>query len=264
MRIRSRHRGFTLVELLMVIAMILILISILVPAITRIRTVERAVACESNVRVLMQGIIAFAADNDNRLPGNQGSIGSPIPSQRDFLFGSSAGSSSTIGLAPQSGTLFPYVGNNYLVYLCPSLQADIGGGGSGTASFASNGRFDYALFGVWTGARLQTIAPTSVMTMPNGTTQTLPTPVLVQEQGNEVDGPNMEGCHSNVDLISHVHSGGSYYGAVDGSIQFVNESAGSPAGIGCWCWTSRGPSSQQMRSMQGSNPNPPWGFWDSQ
>jgi prepilin-type N-terminal cleavage/methylation domain-containing protein len=266
MRISRGRRGFTIIELLVVMAIILVLLGILVPTITHIRVAERAVACQANVRTLMQGIMAFAADNNGRLPGNQGTASSSYPpNEQDFLFGSSTGTSTTIGLAPQSGTLFPYVNNNYNVYLCPALQALDGAGGSGTASFASNGRFDYALFGVWAGASMRGIAPTSQMYWPDGHFDTLPTPILVQEAANEVDGPNQEGCHSNVDLISHAHFGGSYYGAIDGSIQFVIESPGNPnysGNPGCWVWASRGPSSGKMQTMASTNPG--WGFWDTQ
>jgi type II secretory pathway pseudopilin PulG len=262
---------FTILELLVVVGIIVVMLGILIPTITRIRVAEKAIACQANVRTLMQGMLAFAIDNDNRLPGNVGTSGNSVASQRNWLFGSNGGGSSTIMLAPQSGTLFPYVNNNYNVYLCPSLQAFDGAGGSNDNSSAdaalnwssaSNGRFDYAIFAVWTGARLQSIAPTAHMTYPDGHFDTLPTPILVQDAPDQVNGPNEEGCHGNIDLISHVHFGGSYYGAVDGSIQFVNESPNSPSGAGCWCWTSRGPQSGKMQTMATSNP--PWGFWDSQ
>ena len=266
MRTKAAHRGFTILELLVVIGIILILLGILVPTITHVRVAQKAVACEANVRTLMQGMLSFAADNDNRLPGNQGTASTSYPpNERDWLFGSSPGNANTIGLAPQSGTLFPYVSNNYNVYLCPAQQSFDGAGGNGTASFASNGRFDYAIFAVWTGASLRGIASTSQMYWPDGHFDTVPTPILVQEAPNEVDGPNEEGCHGNIDLISHAHFGGSYYGALDGSIQFIIESPGNPnysGNPGCWVWTSRGPSSGKMQTMATSNP--PWGFWDSQ
>jgi len=251
---------------------IMVMLGILIPTITRIRASEKAVHCQGNVRTLMQGIMAFAVDNDNRLPGQVGTWSSAIPSQRDWLFGNNNGGASTLMLAPQSGTIFPYVNNNYDVYRCPTLQAFDGAGGGNDNSSpdmsqrwsnASNGRFDYAIFAVWTGARLSSVAPTAHMTWPDGHFDTLPTPILVQEAPDQVNGPNEEGCHGNIDLISHAHFGGSYYGALDGSIQFVNESPANPSGqSGCWVWTSKGPQSGQMQTMATSNP--PWGFWDSQ
>jgi len=263
MKTKTRQRGFTILELLVVVGIITVLVGLLVPTITHIRVAQKAVACEGNVRSLMAAIFAFAADNDSRLPGNSASApSSAIPSQRDFLFGSYGYGASDIGFTPQSGTLFPYV-NNYQAYLCPAQSPDVGAGGTTTASFASNGRFDYAIFGCWTGARISSIAPTSHMTWPDGHFDTLPTPILVQEAPDQVDVGNMEGCHSNVDLLSHAHYNGSYYGAIDGSIQFVIESPNNPSGQqGTWVWTSRGPTTGQMQSMAPGNMG--WGFWDTQ
>jgi type II secretory pathway pseudopilin PulG len=261
---KSCQRGFTIVELLVVMGIIMVLVGLLVPTITRIRVAQKAVACEGNVRTLTQAIFAFAVDNDGRLPGNSSSAASSsvaIPSQRDFLFGSYGYGASDIGFTPQSGTLFPYV-NNYQAYLCPAQSAFVGAGGTTTASFASNGRFDYTIFGVWSGARLSGIAPTSHMTWPDGHFDTLATPILVQEAPDQVDVGNMEGCHSNIDLLSHAHFNGSYYGAVDGSAQFVIESPSCSAGVGTWCWTSKGPSTGKMQSMAAGNVS--WGYWDTQ
>lgn len=102
----SKRKGFTLVELLVVIGIIALLISILLPSLNKAREMGRRAACLSNMRQLAMGWNAYAIDNKGKIliaensPGGWVDNGNTVADLKRSLF-------------------FKYVPNPG-VYLCPN------------------------------------------------------------------------------------------------------------------------------------------------
>ena len=65
---RRSKRGFTLVELLVVIGIIALLISMLLPALNKAREAAKRAACLSNLRTIGQVMYIYAHDNKDQIP----------------------------------------------------------------------------------------------------------------------------------------------------------------------------------------------------
>jgi prepilin-type N-terminal cleavage/methylation domain-containing protein len=68
-----RNRGFTIIELLVVIGIIAVLLGILIPVVTGARNSAKKTQCAANLRTIFQAMSSYAADNDRKLPvfGNE-------------------------------------------------------------------------------------------------------------------------------------------------------------------------------------------------
>lgn len=66
--IRRRKKGFTLIELMIVIAIIAILAAILVPNFLRARAQGMVTACKANLKNMGTALEMYATDNSGRYP----------------------------------------------------------------------------------------------------------------------------------------------------------------------------------------------------
>jgi prepilin-type processing-associated H-X9-DG protein/prepilin-type N-terminal cleavage/methylation domain-containing protein len=122
----SAGSAFTLVELLVVIGIIALLISILLPALTRAREHANRVKCASNLRQVGQAITMYANDNKGCVPVRLramtgGAYGTSL--QPTQFVGSDRGNAthgiSLLVYPPQGTARQPYLRNNDC-FFCPS------------------------------------------------------------------------------------------------------------------------------------------------
>src|SRR5258708_30833420 len=75
--------AFTLIDLLVVIAIIAILAALLLPTLSRAKSKAYDVACLSNLKQMALGWLMYIEDNHGRLPLNTVGNGSGLPAPRE-------------------------------------------------------------------------------------------------------------------------------------------------------------------------------------
>jgi prepilin-type N-terminal cleavage/methylation domain-containing protein/prepilin-type processing-associated H-X9-DG protein len=123
MRGNQKRRGWTLLELLVVIGIIGLLTGLLLPALAKAKEKTRLVQCRNNLRQIGIALRVYAGDHQGRLP---------------IL---SRGSGQT-GASSLASVLGPYTANNSELFLCPkdAQKNVIAGYSSYDWNFAFNGK----------------------------------------------------------------------------------------------------------------------------
>jgi len=112
-----KRRGFTLIEILLVIAIIAVLAAILFPVFASVREKGRQISCVSNLHQLGLAVQLYAQDSDDILPLG----GDPIDTQTELWKIAASGKYWALAqqLPPLPKVLGPYAAGNG-VWRCPS------------------------------------------------------------------------------------------------------------------------------------------------
>jgi prepilin-type N-terminal cleavage/methylation domain-containing protein len=129
-----RRGAFTLIELLVVIGIISVLISILLPTLSRVRESAKRTQCLSNLRQIGTYLNMYANLNKQQVPlGFSSRPGQPIAAKQENYFLTIGGA----GTVPHPGTTIRFVGLGLLfpsgivkeqsgkVFFCPSFDGDL-------------------------------------------------------------------------------------------------------------------------------------------
>jgi prepilin-type N-terminal cleavage/methylation domain-containing protein/prepilin-type processing-associated H-X9-DG protein len=115
-----QRKAFTLIELLIVIAIIAILAAILFPVFARARENARRSSCQSNLRQLGLGFQQYVQDYDDRLPGSAQSGDSNLGQWIPGCNGTPTPCVSITNPAqPTLGAVYPYI-KSAQIFICPS------------------------------------------------------------------------------------------------------------------------------------------------
>ena len=176
----NSRRAFTLVELLMVIAIIAMLAALLLPALSRAKQRAQATVCLNDGKQLMAAMLLYTADNNEFFPPNpdggttepgynwcpgEAGIGDPDEFNPDLLKN------------PATSLLITYLGGNHTVFKCPA---------DSRAGFYQ-GTANPALIG---------------LTVPAARTFSMNNAVGTIDPGYEADGPGPGGPHSGIPNLS--------------------------------------------------------------
>jgi prepilin-type N-terminal cleavage/methylation domain-containing protein/prepilin-type processing-associated H-X9-DG protein len=128
---QGTNRGFTLVELLVVISVISVLVALLVPALFRAKGLAMSAACLNHLRQLQTCWVMYANDHDGTLPPNMYvydiATGEPIPGldlRLTWCAGNARTDTNTANI--EKGYLFAY-NRSTAIYHCPADKATVPG-----------------------------------------------------------------------------------------------------------------------------------------
>lgn len=190
-----RRSAFTLIELLLVVALISLLISILLPALKFSRLKSQQSVCQGNLRLLLEGYQSYARENGRRL------VGANTSNPHDWIGGGNTVASIT------NGRLWNYV-RSMESYRCPNQ----------VYPWYLN---SYSINGMLNGEQVND----GIASKRSWTTNMVPAKQMVFIEEDDYRGWNVNsfmlgGTNSFVDMVAANHDGGDNLGFLDGRVEF--------------------------------------------
>lgn len=220
--------GFTLMELLAVVAIVALIVTIFVPLIMNAIEKARQVKCKSNLRTIGMAMISFADDHDGRLPGSYGEglgdSNDPEWGGESYMGREVVNDGSSSGVDPgwdEYGAILEYLpvskGDAGKIYRCQSHKK------------GGNGMFDYTMLESLGGVMLGRIPTRAVIYRgKEDRRRQVGTPLVIEEISVQ-EGSSIDPGFSGPDRMGVWHRGDKgFYCTVEGNIESI-EGVGDPA-----------------------------------
>lgn len=214
----NRRRAFTLAELLVVIGIIAVLVSLLLPALSRAKESARSVQCQSNVRNIVQAMRLYATENEDALPEAAAQIDRWQPNlppskayKAYYFFANGTNTNNRLDLDYKHGAIMKYLGDPSIrqqIMRCPNIDAEV----RANYSYVLNQNLDWD----WDGHGVNG-KPVRLTQIPHPTER-----ILIFEDDDPDDGHFNLGGGIDMPSIHHfrkAQTGYGNYGFADGHVE---------------------------------------------